>query len=161
MERLAKVMLNSIITIILMAVMVNILGIYSTHNSIKKVARVMIFYAQKNGGFVDAYDKNGNLLTDVNSFFNNLIIENELEEVIKSEFEQSGPRFNPAIGDRVSRKTVDNESSLGTELSSDRIDAFKIRLEAEYDVFLPFVEDYKVDLPVVEEMGFSQKYFKE
>ncbi len=69
MDRFVKLILNTIVMVILLMTMVNILGIYSTYNRIQKVARVMIFYAQKNGGFVDAYDKEGNLVTDVESFF--------------------------------------------------------------------------------------------
>jgi len=163
MDRFVKLILNTIVMVILLMTMVNILGIYSTYNRIQKVARVMIFYAQKNGGFVDAYDKEGNLVTDVESFFNTLIVDYNLEDTLKSEGEQSEARFSPGLGERVSRRTIDNADTVGyeTELNSARLDSFRVRLEAEYQVELPFASNYNIDLPAVEEIGFSQKYFKE
>ncbi len=140
MLKLVRMVAMSAILICLFAVVVNISSIYSQYNQINNLAKVMVSYGQKNGGFVDSVDMSGTVIDRPFQFMESVINQSGLQDNI----DLTKVTFTPNIDIRVQKR-----------------DEFSILIQdPKIKVLIPFVGEREFILDDIQEFGLSHKYFK-
>lgn len=138
MLKVFKFMINLIIALTLFSIAVNVPSVWNTYTTIRKVEKVMIKFAQKNGGFVTDEGTRG-----ADELFNDLVTNYNLQDKINNVI------FTPSIGTKVQKAIVNKEEGK-----------FSISIEPKIEYVIPFVGPRTfIGKPIVE-YGYSHKFFK-